>query len=249
MSSFESAVSREHAIRASLDLDLTAARALAGAATPLAERVMSFEAPYVLEKLVHKGVVQTEPEARALFDEVKRYLLLSQHLRKPLPMSSSLVDAAWHQFVLFTREYERFCRSCLGEFCHHVPAPIDPASARAEDEALPLSEEQFRLLYEASFGRIPDVWYDSLCLRADTRLSRRRASDVFCARMEEAHALLYRDGTELVCRASARAFDALDFIAQNSFFLVRELPRLKAPEEHVALCRPLVRYGILRIAV
>jgi hypothetical protein len=36
-------------------------------------------------------------------------------------------------------------------------------------------------------------------------------------------------------------------MARHSCFLVRELPRLKSPDEQLALCRPLVRYGILRI--
>jgi hypothetical protein len=251
MSSAEPSIRHPLLSPAAFESDLRTARQLAQAATPLAQRVMAFDAPYVNAKLIDKGLVGTEAEAQALFGEVKKYLLLSQHLEKALPMCSALVDAAWHQFVLFTREYERFCRTCFGEFCHHVPAPIGAEGdhAQADDGALPLTEEQFRELYEACFGSIPDVWFDSLCVRPETRLLRRRASDVFSARTEEAHALLFRGGTELVCRASARAFDALDFMVQHACFLVRELPRLKTPDEQLALCRPLVRYGILRLAV
>lgn len=249
MYSAEPSTKPELLTRAAFELELQAARCLAEAPTPLAQRVMGFEAPYVIEKLVDKGVVASAAEGTALFDELKKYLLLSQHLTQALPMPSALVDAAWHQFVLFTRQYERFCRSCLGEFCHHVPAPIGGAAddAGPSDDALPLTEAQFRELYEASFGAIPDVWFDSLCLRADTRLLRRRGSDVFSVRIEQERALLLRGGEELVCRASARAFDALEFVARHPCFLVRELPRLKAPHEQLALCRPLVRYGILRI--
>jgi hypothetical protein len=249
MRSSEPTTTSDPLTRAAFEIELEAARALAAAQAPLAQRVMRFEAPYVIEKLVDKGLVGSEAEGQLLFDEVKKYLLLSQHLTQPLPMTSALVDAAWHQFVLFTREYERFCRSCFGEFCHHVPAPIGAAagSAAPSDDALPLTEDQFRELYAASFGVIPDVWFDSLCVRADTRLLRRRGSDVFTARVEQEHALLFRGGTELVCRASARALEALELMARHTCFLVRELPRLKSPDEQLALCRPLVRYGVLRI--
>jgi hypothetical protein len=253
MRSSELTTTPEPLTRAAFESELKAARALADSPTPLAQRVMAFEAPYVIEKLVDKGVVRSEAEGKALFDELKKYLLLSQHLGQPLPMTSALVDAAWHQFALFTRQYERFCQSSLGEFCHHVPTPIGVAADAGERAApggdpLPLTDDQFRELYEASFGAIPDVWFDSLCVRADTRLLRRRGSDVFSAQTEEEHALLFRGGTELVCRSSARAFEALEFMARHSCFLVRELPRLRAPDEQLALCRPLVRYGILRLA-
>ena len=249
MYSSEPTTPPERLTRAAFEIELRAARSLAEAPSPLAQRVMAFEAPYVIEKLVDKGVVGSEAEGKALFEELKKYLLLSQHLTQALPMTSALVDAAWHQFVLFTRQYEGFCQSGLGEFCHHVPAPIGGAGEAAPSgaDALPLSEEQFRELYEASFGAIPDVWFDSLCVRADTRLLRRRGSDVFSAQSEQEHALLLRGGTELVCRASARALEALEFMARHTCFLVRELPRLKSPDEQLALCRPLVRYGILRL--
>ncbi|HSC80218.1 MAG TPA: hypothetical protein VLC08_07685 [Chitinolyticbacter sp.] len=37
-------------------------------------------------------------------------------------MPSQLVDDYWHQFILHTREYQRFCKATLGRFLHHTPA-------------------------------------------------------------------------------------------------------------------------------
>lgn len=37
-------------------------------------------------------------------------------------MPSQVVDAAWHGFILFTREYTDFCNKGLNRFLHHVPA-------------------------------------------------------------------------------------------------------------------------------
>jgi hypothetical protein len=174
------------------------------------------------------------------------------------------VDAAWHQFVLFTREYEAFCVSHFGELCHHVPELGEPgmrpasgqpsSDGRPQTGALELTEAEFRGLYEASFGPIPDVWYDSLCLSAETRLSHRRNTDAFVTEQCAPHALLFRrEGkhgeAELVCRASARTLPALDFIAAHRRFLIRELPDLNTDAERLTLCRPLVRYGILTVAL
>jgi hypothetical protein len=39
-----------------------------------------------------------------------------------LSMPSQAVDEAWHEFILFTREYQAFCSGVMGRFVHHVPA-------------------------------------------------------------------------------------------------------------------------------
>lgn len=37
-------------------------------------------------------------------------------------MPSQLTDDLWHEFILHTRNYERFCRKAFGRFLHHTPA-------------------------------------------------------------------------------------------------------------------------------
>ena len=41
---------------------------------------------------------------------------------RKLSMPSQVVDDAWHEFILFTRNYEDFCKRGVGRFLHHVPA-------------------------------------------------------------------------------------------------------------------------------
>src|SRR3954467_15860211 len=36
-------------------------------------------------------------------------------------MPSKLVDVAWHEMILRTREYHEFCRRAFGEYLHHTP--------------------------------------------------------------------------------------------------------------------------------
>lgn len=42
--------------------------------------------------------------------------------KKRVAMPSQLVDDYWHEFILHTREYQRFCKDTLGRFLHHTPA-------------------------------------------------------------------------------------------------------------------------------
>lgn len=62
-------------------------------------------------------------EARLLFLDVKRYLYLCaitrQKLTPPLP-----IDLGWHEFLMYTRDYQSFCTEVLGVLIHHVPDPV-----------------------------------------------------------------------------------------------------------------------------
>ncbi len=41
-------------------------------------------------------------------------------------MPSKVVDDLWHEFILDTRAYAKFCNQAFGEFFHHVPASATP---------------------------------------------------------------------------------------------------------------------------
>ena len=42
--------------------------------------------------------------------------------RQMTAMPSRVTDDAWHLFILFTRDYEEFCRRAFGHYLHHTPA-------------------------------------------------------------------------------------------------------------------------------
>ena len=48
-------------------------------------------------------------------------------------MPSQVVDDAWHEFILFTRAYDGFCRKALGRFLHHTPAEAMAAPTLAQE--------------------------------------------------------------------------------------------------------------------
>jgi hypothetical protein len=51
--------------------------------------------------------------------------------RRYVSMPSQVADDLWHEFILFTRHYEAFCRGAFGKFLHHAPAVTVASSERA----------------------------------------------------------------------------------------------------------------------
>lgn len=44
--------------------------------------------------------------------------------RQFVSMPSQVADDLWHEFILYTRNYEQFCRQAFGCFFHHSPAVV-----------------------------------------------------------------------------------------------------------------------------
>ena len=64
----------------------------------------------------------TQSDMNLVFDALRDYFhLCNQAKRKMVSMPSQVVDVAWHEFILFTRNDEYFCRQALGSFLRHTP--------------------------------------------------------------------------------------------------------------------------------
>ena len=69
----------------------------------------------------------TDEQLDLVFRALRDYFHLSRKAgRRLLAMPSQVVDVAWHEFILFTRNYQEFCRSALGRFLHHTPTEAMP---------------------------------------------------------------------------------------------------------------------------
>lgn len=44
--------------------------------------------------------------------------------RQFVSMPSQLADDLWHEFILYTRHYDAFCKEAFGRFLHHTPAVV-----------------------------------------------------------------------------------------------------------------------------
>ncbi|QHW32530.1 hypothetical protein GZH47_18080 [Paenibacillus rhizovicinus] len=95
---------------------------------PAAERLEEaltpdFEAR-VKDRVLRLAPSMREGEWQWRWFELKRYFLLCGVLRG-VPMYSAQVDDVWHEMLMFTREYEQFCRQFCGSLIHHAPHTAD----------------------------------------------------------------------------------------------------------------------------
>jgi hypothetical protein len=44
--------------------------------------------------------------------------------RRFVSMPSQVADDLWHEFILYTKNYDAFCRTAFGRFLHHTPAVV-----------------------------------------------------------------------------------------------------------------------------
>ncbi|AWB68228.1 hypothetical protein C2869_18215 [Saccharobesus litoralis] len=51
---------------------------------------------------------------------------------KPVSMPSQVVDDAWHEFILYTKLYAKFCQGAFGQFLHHTPAEAMLSPTKAQ---------------------------------------------------------------------------------------------------------------------
>jgi hypothetical protein len=161
-------------------------------------------------------------------------------------MYSTRVDEAWHQFVLFTRQYTDFCQRFFGKFLHHNPSNA-PAITEISREN-PSTFGDFSSRYEEVFGEpLPDIWFDGRSVALSTRVMNDNAGRLDVSVHEGVACLTAPDGqTEVI--VDEIACDALVFISQTGSFHVRELPGDLTDEEKVGLIATLVDYRQLRVA-
>lgn len=118
------------------------------------EQLSAYEAPFVEKSLIAEGLFSSPIEYAEAWLEFKRFVALYMIYEKPMGMISPHVDAVWHRFILYTREYTIFCREIVGEYMHHIPCgPSDGG----DKEILERDCEAFRSAYRDAFGEMPQV--------------------------------------------------------------------------------------------
>ena len=216
------------------------------------EAALKYEAPFLIQKLVKDRIAETEEESEKLFTEVKRFLVLVRHDADitAWDMYSRRVDEAWHQFVLFTRQYIDFSFDHFGSYVQHSPGSAAPPGEEIDDQMKeqPQCFHDFKKRYEEFYGiPLPDVWYD-----ADSVTPRRRVlnddAGKQMVREENGRIDILDRNEEVVLSVSGPAREALEFVATTGAFYVRELPGDLTDDEKVGLVTTLVEQGVLRVA-
>ena len=78
------------------------------------------EEPLLLERIKISTQLTSKEEAQKALTEVVKFLALIVFTKTKLT-PSVIVDDAWHEFILFTRLYHRFCEQKFGRYIHHQP--------------------------------------------------------------------------------------------------------------------------------
>lgn len=91
-------------------------------------------AKYLDRRLAARRPALTAAQRTLVFDGLREYFQLCREAGNRLvAMPSQAVDDAWHEFILFTRQYQQFCDRGLGRFLHHTPAEAMRTPTDAQD--------------------------------------------------------------------------------------------------------------------
>jgi len=85
------------------------------------EDAMSFEPPPLFINRFCLENNMSEDEARLAFQETKKFIILCATEREHDYSPSTIIDVMWHQFILHSRDYFRFC-DLIGGYVHHQPS-------------------------------------------------------------------------------------------------------------------------------
>jgi hypothetical protein len=87
----------------------------------------------LFEKLRERHPNLTLKECQLVAQGLRQFYLA--HLksgRKFVAMPSQVADDLWHEFILYTRNYQQFCRRAFGRFLHHTPAVVMSKGQRSD---------------------------------------------------------------------------------------------------------------------
>jgi hypothetical protein len=91
-----------------------------------AEFIRSYTFPHGLFDKVRAKRPQLDTKQLQLVAHALRQFFLAylRGGRRYVSMPSQVADDLWHEFILYTRDYDAFCRQAFGGFLHHTPAVV-----------------------------------------------------------------------------------------------------------------------------
>ena len=98
-----------------------------------AEFIRSYTLPKGLfDKLRQRHPQLTQKDCQLVAQALRQFFLAYLAGRQqPVSMPSQVVDDLWHEFILYTRNYQAFCNQAFGSFMHHTPAAVMGSDKRS----------------------------------------------------------------------------------------------------------------------
>jgi len=92
--------------------------------------------PGLFTKLAAKRPTLGPKEQQLVGRALKQFFLAYlKSGRRRVSMPSQVADDLWHEFILYTRNYQQFCDQAFGRFLHHTPAVV-LGSVKTDNEGL-----------------------------------------------------------------------------------------------------------------
>lgn len=86
------------------------------------------------QKVKNKYPHLTDEDVDLVLMALREYFYICHKAKKKMvAMPSQVVDVAWHEFILFTRAYELFCKKSFGYFLHHTPTEAMKSPTLAQE--------------------------------------------------------------------------------------------------------------------
>lgn len=117
---------------------------------------MEFAPPDLLIERFAQSHKVPHAEARELFNEMKKFLCIAASFPDMRFAPNKKIDEMWHDFVLFTPDYHRFCK-IFGRYIHHVPSGPHPDSVKQTNYSNTL--EKLRVVFgnpDPKYWFLPD---------------------------------------------------------------------------------------------
>ena len=89
-------------------------------------RIRTFVLPKGLyDKLIAKHPNLTTRDCQLVAQGLRQFFLTYlKSGRRYVSMPSQVADDLWHEFILYTKNYQQFCERAFGRFLHHTPAAV-----------------------------------------------------------------------------------------------------------------------------
>lgn len=97
----------------------TQAIAIRPEAKPLQD-VLAYTNHDVVERIAKDNSLALD-EAKGIFSDTIRFLYLAGATDAANLAPTKAIDMGWHAFLMFTKDYAKFCHDMLGRFVHHAP--------------------------------------------------------------------------------------------------------------------------------
>ncbi|WKV12277.1 hypothetical protein [Marivirga harenae] len=129
----------------------------------------------IIEGFMNRYSVNRE-EAEEILHETKKWLwLASENIKEKngfrlfIDNSLMIIDEMWHNFILHTRFYQKFCQEKLNLFVHHEPTPAsekiigfdsDEEKQSFQQQQEERLSQQLSYIYDKLGAETVSKWYE-----------------------------------------------------------------------------------------